>query len=227
MTRLNMQRANELVRRLSLGEGSGPDQYELLQQVFAGYPIMRLQPMVDAADLTSVRTSASIIAEAGEGANWAGELIDRLLRHEDEKVRYYAIQAVLGSGSVLLAKQAATALALLGDESGPVRRSAMRLLAYSPEDQLRAALEFLDATWRARVSSVMAPDASDSSGADAQKAPRGRVDRLVALALAIRNADVDMSALRSAAVSDDEEIRDLAQQELIIFEGRRGHRRDP
>ena len=224
MTHLNMQRANELVRRLSVGEGSGPDQYELLQQVFAGYPIMRLQPMVESADLTSVRTSASILAEAGDAGSSAGELLDRLLRHEDGKVRYYAIQAVLGSGSALLAKQAATALALLEDESGPVGRSAMQLLAHAPEDQLRAAFEFLDAVWRSRVSVVLDRDATDSSGSDAQNAPRRRVDRLVALAWAIRKADIDVSALRAAALSDDEEIRDLARHVLTIFEGRRADR---
>jgi hypothetical protein len=219
----NWSRARELVVQFAAGEGTGPEGYELLQLVFEGFPVRELEPLVRSEDVDAARLAAGIFAEAGRSSIDVPELIDELLDHADAKVRYYGVQTVLGSGSPALARQTATSVLLLDDVDSAVQRSALRLLAHAPADQLLAAVPFLDNSWGTRILALLSDARPSGPIAHLKVDWEGdRVASLCLVAAAIRNASVDPGPLQHFATHADPDIRELVQRELDQLQRRRG-----
>jgi hypothetical protein len=219
------RRGDDLVEKISSGFVGGPEGYELLQLVFSGYPIGRLEPLLDSGAVEVVRTGVSIVAEATASAGQLPPQIARLLGHPDVHVRYYAVQAISASGSAAPGRAGAQAAELIDDGERPVRRSVVRFLSGAPEDQLVAMVPHLGEEWHDRVPLLIGAGADRAAAAAIieQLAASG-ADRLVGVAAAIRHAAIDRTPLEVAAGSSDPEIRDVAQHELAIDDERRARR---
>lgn len=216
------QRGDDLVKLIASGSAGGPEDYELLQLVFNGYPMGGLRPLLESSDVAVVRTGVSIVAEAVASAGELPEQIERLLGHPDAKVRYYAVQAVLGSGSAAHGKAGAHAATLIEDPSEPVRRSVIRFLAGAPEGQLAAIRPHLGEPWRDRVSVLLASGTDTTvTAAILERLRASGTEQLIGLAAAIRHAAIDPMPLAAAAESSDAEISEFALHELEINRARR------
>ena len=216
----DLERGDALVTILAeRRESTATDVEDLLQLLRRGFPAHRLRRLLESDDVAVVRTGTALLAELGEQLTSAATLLPELLAHDDPKVRYYAVQAVLGAGSAHHGRLAATAADLVQDPSGPVRRSAARFLAFAPEAQLSAMLPFVSDTRRHELlSRLMAGPSADAIAAHLQAEP---VDRLVAAAAAVRLARRDPGPLHDAAASEDDDVRELARVELEVIEARR------
>lgn len=208
-------RGHEIIDSILSGVASSSDQYELLQLVFDGFPIEELRTLFESHDNDSVFVGVSILAEVAATIGKLPDSIDRLLIHEDERVRYYAIQAVLATGSASHGRASALSARMLDDDSAAVRRSSIRFLARAPEIQLQSAAEDLGPEWDRRIDLLVSSGseaAAKRSIIDALAADT--LDRRVALAAAVRHQSFDLEPLEVAARSEDAEISEFARYEL-------------
>lgn len=136
---------DELVGRLLHSqltpEERGADSYDLLNELFRGYPMASLVPLLRSDDPGVVEAAAWLLSELGSrAAPLIGE-VDALLESPSRKVRYWAIDVVNTSAGAADGRVISKALQLLGDDDVAVRRAALYFLSRASELQLTAAAE--------------------------------------------------------------------------------------
>ncbi|MEW9549872.1 hypothetical protein [Nonomuraea sp. NPDC050783] len=196
----------------------GPAANDLLEELFAGYPVDNLLRLLRSGDDKAVRTGAWLLSELGDlAAPLAGEL-PALLAHPLRQVRFFAIEAALTAGTPEDGPLAARVLALSRDLDDAVRWKVLAFLAAaspeqlaagaaaSPDPELKALTE-----WLVRLES----EEVDPREIVARLEGDDRVVRMFAAAAAARLSDEeDMNLLAHAATVEDEEIRSFALEQL-------------
>jgi len=219
-----MQRGDRLVERLSAG-GDDKLENELLNAVFAGYPMDRLRRLLQSPNDSTVESGVWIANELAPNAGPLMDDIARLLSHPDRSVRYYATQTVLTGGTTDHGTATAKAVALITDPDENVRYAVLQLLGYASREQLAASLPSLPGGRTRDLTSwliKLGTGTDDVATVIARLDGADDLERLFAAAGAARLAPSDITVLEHAAESDDEEVRDFAVRQLPLF--RRRHR---
>jgi hypothetical protein len=198
-------------------EERGQDAYDLLQEIFAGYPASGLLTLLRSDHIGSVETAVWVLSELGKEAAPLINEIEPLLSSPSRKVRYWAIDVVNASAGPRDGKVIGETLTLLADDDIVIRHAAAYFLARASGPQLSAAVAHLKdskignlVAWLGRV--------SHTDGATPDILRRLESDDplvgLVAAAAALRISAHDKSALERAADLGDDDISLFASREL-------------
>ncbi len=118
--------------------------YALLQEFFAGYPISKLRILLRSDREWAANAGAWLASELpGSAAEVLDDLV-ALLGHSSKRVRFWAVDSVLGSAARDRGDAIARAVALFDDEDEGVRWKAMSALAFADREKLIAASAYLD-----------------------------------------------------------------------------------
>jgi hypothetical protein len=195
----------------------------LLQECFRGYPPEKLRPLLNHPRNEVVKVAVWVVSELGERGQPLLRDVSALLAHDVAYVRFFAIDCVLSSSTESDAAVIARVVTMLSDADSSVRWKATQFLMRASLEKLRAAMPHVSASDFAGLrlltdetvpeESVMSMLRSDVPGM-----------RRFALAAAYRRREMGEAALRAAALSEDSEVREIAQRELDrdLAEGDRG-----
>jgi hypothetical protein len=221
-----MIRGDQLVERLGSGRLSPEERdeaaTELLNEIFDGFPVERLRPLLHSNDEGAVRAGAWIASELGEEFEPLMTEVGRLLDHPVRDARFFALDIVLNRATGELGSEIAQAVALSGDADDAVRWKALRFLSAATEEQLTASLPNLeDEHVAAQTAWLVSSDALDSRQVTARLTAVDGLVRKFAAAAAARIFDRDPVPLQRAASSPDAEVRSFATDEIAIRSRRR------
>ena len=211
----------------------GAASYELLEEVFDGYPFDLLVPLLHDDDPRMVESVAWILSELGDGtARYSGtarymDEVDWLLGHSKLEVRFWAISSVLDAASAADGATVAKAVRLATDDERSVRSQVVRLLAYGSEDQLLGGLANLDQGPVRQLLEWLLDQGTDP--AYSQDIVRRLDDddelvRMFALAGTVRVGRYDLGPIEHATRSSDEDVAEFAAlgiKNLAFLEKRR------
>jgi hypothetical protein len=211
------RRGDELITRLLDGENDATAN-ELLKEVFAGYPVAALRPLIYSDKQAAVAASAWLLSELGPSAAPLLADVPHLLNHRMRNARFFAIEAVLRVATIDQAPLVAQAVALILDPDEAVRRKVVQLLSRLEHDCLAATLSFLPTERLAALMRWLVELREESAGEAivARLGDPDRATRLFAAAGAARMRDRRPAMLDVAAHSDDEEIRVFAEREAQV-----------
>jgi hypothetical protein len=207
--------------------------YELLKEVFHGYPFDLLVPLLHDDDPRMVESVAWILSELGDGtARYPGtarymDEVDWLLGHPKWDVRFVAISSVLSAASAADGATVAKAVRLATDDERPVRSQVVRLLAYGSEDQLLGGLPNLDQGPVRQLLEWLLDQGSDPAYSQDIVRRLDDADELVrmfALAATVRVGRYDLGPIEHATRSSDEAVARFATlgiKSLAFLEKRR------
>jgi hypothetical protein len=195
----------------------GPAANDLLEEVFAGYPVDNLRRLLRSDAEKVVRTGAWLLSELGELAAPLADELPALLASPLRQVRFFAVETVLNAGDAD-GPLAARALALVRDGDDAVRWKVLSFLAEAGTEQLAAGAEALEdaelkelAEWLVRLDT----EEIDPREVVARLEGGDRTARMFAAAAAARLSDEeDTNLLAHAATAEDEEIRSFALEQL-------------
>ncbi|MGW2146994.1 hypothetical protein ACWCOT_22005 [Nonomuraea bangladeshensis] len=190
---------------------------DLLEEVFAGYPVDNLRRLLRSDAEKVVRTGAWLLSELGELAAPLADELPALLASPLRQVRFFAVETVLNAGDAD-GPLAARALALVRDGDDAVRWKVLSFLAEADTEQLAAGAEALEdaelkelAEWLVRLDT----EEIDPREVVARLEGGDRTARMFAAAAAARLSDEeDTNLLAHAATAEDEEIRSFALEQL-------------
>lgn len=218
---------DELLAEILAGDETGLSN-DLLNEIFDGYPIQKIAPLLRSDRESAVKAGVWIASEMTERA--ARPLLGDLLPLLDSPsvfVKCYAVEAVemaaTGEDGEILSR----AIALIDDEDERVRRRAFSLLAQADRDQLVGAVsKTVDEGLKVAIQQLL----------DDEERPAGRVelldrlglpdrmDRLFALAASVRTRQHDPQTLIAATESRDEEIKSFAEETVkLVFRRKSRH----
>jgi hypothetical protein len=212
---------DELIRRISdrtrSRKSRGEDAYALLQEAFRGFPVSKLVPLLRSDDSELVEVGIAILTELGTAAAPLLDEVERLLGHESRRVRYAAVEVVHASAGSEDGRTIGAAMGMLDDSDVAVRRAALYFLAHASPNQLSAAANHLGDSKAGLLAKWLA-DLHDRGSAVTEIAARldsdDHLERMFAVAAAVRTVPFGESTLRTAARSDDQDIRVFAVREL-------------
>jgi hypothetical protein len=213
-----IERGDHLVERLRSG-ARDDSANELLELVFAGYPVDNLLRLTRSDEPVAVGSGAWIISELGPGSAALMEEVARLLEHPVRQARFWAVDAVLAGATTAHGEVIAKAVTLLADPDEAVRWKVLQLLAAIPADHLAAGLPNLTDPHVVRLVTWLTSVDADPIGArdvESRLAGADRLTRLVAAAAAARLAPRTVDLLERAAAAEDEEVRSFAKSELRV-----------
>ncbi len=119
----------------------------LIELLFLGYPLARLQPLLESSDRGLVADGLYILSEMGQrGRPLLGAAV-ACLNHEYADARYYALDIVLSCSEAADGGGVAKALALVEDNTDRVRAKTIDLMAKKGASILDAAREIQCATY--------------------------------------------------------------------------------
>ncbi|MED7929032.1 hypothetical protein SMD20_32620 [Nonomuraea sp. LP-02] len=195
----------------------GPAANDLLEEVFAGYPVDNLRRLLRSDEEKVVRTAAWLLSELGELAAPLADELPALLASPLRQVRFFAVEAVLNAGDTD-GPLAARALALVRDGDDAVRWKVISFLAAAETEQLAAGAEALeDAELKELTEWLVRLDTEEVDPREVVARLEGgdRTARMFAAAAAARLSDEeDTNLLAHAATAEDEEIRSFALEQL-------------
>lgn len=116
----------------------------LLREFHRGYPLENLRPLLHSDNERLVNTGIWIASELGEKGHSLLNDVSALLKHPIKRVRYFALDCILLWAKGSNKSELASAVALLDDNESAVRWKAMDFLSHASDEQLRAALEYLN-----------------------------------------------------------------------------------
>ncbi|MCG5221197.1 hypothetical protein, partial [Streptosporangium sp. KLBMP 9127] len=126
-------RPADLIERICAHPGDdtvvGPAANDLLNELFAGYPVVNLGRLIHSDDETCATTGAWLLSELGDrAAPMMGE-IPALLDHRLQRVRFYAVEVVQTNATIHDGALIARTLRLSEDPEAAVRWKVLRFLA--------------------------------------------------------------------------------------------------
>ncbi|MEZ7126527.1 hypothetical protein ACBR40_14455 [Nonomuraea sp. AD125B] len=190
---------------------------DLLEEVFAGYPVDNLRRLLSSDAEKVVRTGAWLLSELGELAAPLADELPALLASPLRQVRFFAVETVLNAGDAD-GPLAARALALVRDGDDAVRWKVLSFLAEAGTEQLAAGAEALeDAELKELTEWLVRLDTEEIDPREVVARLEGgdRTARMFAAAAAARLSDEeDTNLLAHAATAEDEEIRSFALEQL-------------
>jgi hypothetical protein len=200
-------RGDDLVTGLLDGAVADPDAAasDLLSQVFGGYPVDRLRPLLRSGRPEAVRAGMWVVAELGERAADLLDDVAGLLDHPSRYVRFFALDSVLSAADTRHGAVLTRAAELIADPDDAVRWKTMHLLARATDTQISA----IDGPVGQRVGGLIALSDGDLV---ARLADDDRTVRLLAAAAAARRAGADPAALDAAIAADDPEVSSFAEE---------------
>ncbi|QYC45637.1 hypothetical protein Nocox_40470 [Nonomuraea coxensis DSM 45129] len=195
----------------------GPAANDLLEEVFAGYPVDNLRRLLRSDDEKVVRTGAWLLSELGELAAPLADELPALLASPLRQARFFAVEAVLNAGDAD-GPLAAQALALVRDGDDAVRWKVLSFLAEAGTEQLAAGAEALaDAELKELTEWLVRLDGEEVDPREVVALLEGddRTARMFAAGAAARlSHEEDTNLLAHAATAEDEEIRSFALERL-------------
>nr|MDT0662604.1 hypothetical protein [Micromonospora sp. DSM 115978] len=200
-------RGDDLVTGLLDGTVADPDTAasDLLSQVFGGYPIDRLRPLLRSERTEAVRAGMWVVSELGERAADLLDDVAGLLDHPSRYVRFFALDSVLAAADRRHGPVLTRAAGLVDDPDDAIRWKTMHLLARATDTQVTA----IGGPVGERFGALLAlPDAD----LIARLADADRTARLLAAAAAARRAGTDPTALDAAIAADDPEVSSFAEE---------------
>ncbi|MEU7862296.1 hypothetical protein [Nonomuraea sp. NPDC049141] len=219
---MDRQPGDDLIERIRTHPGNdavvGPAANDLLDELYAGYPVENLGRLLHSDDNASVRTGAWLLSELGERAAPMMTEIPALLGHPLLYVRFFAVEVVVTNatdGPVI-----ARTLNLSQDPEPAVRWKVLRFLAVATVDQLAAGVPHLPPGHIRTLTEWLISQESE------QAAPREIIERLEADDLTTRlfaaaaaarlsgRGGEDSTLLERAADTETEEIRSFALERL-------------
>jgi hypothetical protein len=200
--------------------------YELLKEVFHGYPFDLLVPILHGDDPRMVESVAWVLSELGSGragaivpgpdypgiAEYMDE-VDWLLGYPTTAVRFHSIGSVLSAASAADGTTIAKALRQATDHQRAIRYVVLRLLAYGSDDQLRAGLANLEqGPVREQLEWLLTQGGDPARSADVvHRLDEGaELERMFALAAAVRVGRYDLGPLEHASRSSNEDVAKFA-----------------
>lgn len=216
-----VRRGDELVALLgtidATSAAADTAKMELLTELFHGYPVTALTPLMRSEDPSVVKIAAWLVSEMGENAAPVLGEVAALLAHPERTARFFALDAVMTSASPSDGRIVAEAIALIDDEQSAVRMKAMRLLAVVSAPVLRAGLAHLP-PGRLRDLTAWSAEVAEGHGEIDRHLELLRglepLERRFAAAAALRVAPGDRRPLEHASRSDDPDIQVFASREL-------------
>lgn len=214
------RRGDELVAFLRSGDATAAAadaaKMELLSELFHGYPVTALAPLMRSEDPSVVKIAAWLVSEMGEHAAPVLDEVAVLLAHPERTARFFALDAVMTAASPVDGGLVAAAVALIDDEEGVVRRKAMRMLAVVSASVLLAGLEHLP-PGRLRDLTAWSAEVAEGHGVLSRHLEMLRspdpLERRFAAAAALRVAADDPRPVEEASQSDDPDVRVFASRE--------------
>lgn len=216
---------DELLAEILAGDETGLSN-DLLNEIFDGYPVKKIAPLLRSDRESAVKAGVWIASELTERAArpLLGDLLP-LLYSPSVFVKCYAVEAVemaaTGEDGEILAR----AIALIDDGDERVRRRAFNLLAQADHDQLVGAVSHMaDGDLKRAVQRLLDDEAQPVDRGELldRLGVPGRTDRLFALATAVRTREHDSDVLITATKSEDEEIRSFAEEiAKLVFRRRK------
>lgn len=187
---------------------------ELLSAFFAGYPVERLRVLLRSDNEEAVRAGAWIASELSESAAPLMDDLSRLLDHPAKYVRFFVIDAVLGSASCEHGATVARAVMRIRDGDQAVRWMTLHLLSKASKDQLVASLPFLGEQGLAEHVQWLLAAGENIDEVCARLSVGDEVAQMFAAAAAARLSGKDQAGLQHAAASSHPEVRSFAREEL-------------
>lgn len=186
---------------------------DLLGAIRAGYSLDRLRLLLRSEKDDAVRAGAWIVSELGADAAPLREELPALLRHGMKYVRFFGVDAVLSIASAEDGALLAAAVALIDDSEEAVRWKVLGLLSRATRGQLEAAVPWLT---ERDLSTHLVWLLDEHRGVEDVMVRLGgsRLDRMFAVAAAVRLSGGRREALQRAATSDDREVASFARETL-------------
>jgi hypothetical protein len=225
-------RGDELIERIFAEGDVGQTSNDLLKEMFDGYPVEKLIPLLRSDDDEIVKVGAFVAEELAAKAAPLMPDLTRLLGHRNRKVRSDIMDAVLLAATPNDGEVIARALTLINDPERIVRSNALDFLVCADREQLVAGLPHVaDRDIATGLGWLLDTEESSSNADDAEIESRlDNEDRLVrwfaavaATRISRRNLDplnpdsLNLDHLNHAAESSDEELQEFAalqQREL-------------
>jgi hypothetical protein len=219
---------DELIELLLAGQVSpeeeGQAANDLLREVQCGYPAQNLGRLIHSESIKAVANGAFVVSELGAHAAPILDEVDFLLGHPLREARFDALDAALTAASAEHGAILAKAVMLIADADQAVRWKALNFLANSTQDQLTAAVPYLEDRHVADLLTWLASAGSDPASLpeirSRLRAP-DKVTRMFAAAAAARVVGTSRQGLEDAATSDDPDIRHFAADVIKILDLRR------
>jgi hypothetical protein len=221
-------RGDELIERIFAEGDDGQTSNDLLKEMFDGYPVEKLIPLLRSDDDEIAKVGAFVAEElAAKAAPLMPDLM-RLLGHRNSRVRFDILDAVLTAATPSDGEAIACALTLINDPGRNVRFKALKFLVCADREQLVAGLPHVsDRDIATGLGWLL--DTEESPGDDGYAEIESRIDdedRLVrwfaavaATRISRRNLDplnpdsLNLGPLNHAAESSDEELREFAARQ--------------
>ena len=205
-----IESGDEYVRRILDGDLSDVT-YTLVQEVWRGYPVERVAPLLSSLDSAVVRRGAWILSELADKAAPLIEELVGLLGHPDSGVRAYSVDAINLCAGRTNGRGIPEAVLLLEDLDVGVRVAVMNLMAWNRVTELSAverlpASESLASAIRWLTSQELLPPAEIRRGLESESP----LVRRVAAVAAVRAARTSEEPLRYAATLNDPDIAEFA-----------------
>lgn len=212
---MDTQSGDDLIERIRTHPDDaavvGPAANDLLDELYAGYPVENLGRLIHSDDDASVKVAAWLLSELGERAAPMLAEIPALLDHPLLYVRFFAVEVVLTNGhdGALVARS----LNLSQDPEPAVRWKVLRFLAGATVEQLAAGVPQLPVGHIRTLTEWLIRQETE------QADPREIIERLeagdlttrlFAAAAAARLSGKDTTLLERAADTETEEIRSFA-----------------
>jgi hypothetical protein len=228
----NRVRGDELIERIFAEGDDGQTSNDLLKEMFDGYPVEKLIPLLRSDDDEIAKVGAFVAEELAAKAAPLMPDLKRLLGHRNRRVRFDIMDAVLLAATPDDGEAIARAIALVNDPEQTIRGNALDFLVCADREQLVAALPYVgDSDIATGLGWLL--DTEESPGDDGYAEIESRIDdadRLVrwfaavaAMRISRRNLDplnpdsLNLDTLNHAAESSDEELQTFAtlqQREL-------------
>ncbi len=214
------ERGDHLVERI-LMTGGDETALALLEELWDGYPVTRIRPLLHSASEPVVKQGVWIASELGSRSAPVIDDLTPLLSHPSRYVRYFVLDAILGGATEEHRVAIAAALHLLRDPHEAVRRHALALLARVTTGQLARSATYVEGAtvgpplaWLLRLQNR----AADRDDVVARLSDSDPLVRLFAAAAAARMYRYDDRPLHSAIATQDALVREFAQEEREFIE---------
>lgn len=213
MTETPQRSPDELLESVLAGT-EGEESYDLLNALFAGYPVDRLRPLLNSGNESAVRAGVWIASELASQAAVLVEDVAALLHHPATWVRVHALEVIVANASSASGPTMAQAIARIRDPEPLVRARALAVIAHSPPAALRASLSRLDDSALAEHLARVLDDEMQMHHAASMLSSDDRLDRMFGAAAAVRLTEASATILANALDNPDAEVASFARSQL-------------